>query len=64
MPCGRTSVRMHRILGRTDDMLIIRGVNLFPTQVENVLLKIDGVEPHYQILVDRKGQLDYLGNTS
>jgi phenylacetate-CoA ligase len=58
--CGRTSVRMHRILGRTDDMLIIRGVNLFPSQVENVLLKIDGVEPHYQILVDRKGQLDYL----
>lgn len=58
--CGRTSVRMHRILGRTDDMLIIRGVNLFPSQVEQVLLKIDGVEPHYQILVDRKGQLDYL----
>jgi phenylacetate-CoA ligase len=58
--CGRTSVRMHRILGRTDDMLIIRGVNLFPSQVENVLLKIDGVEPHYQILVDRKDQLDYL----
>lgn len=58
--CGRTTARMHRILGRTDDMLIIRGVNLFPTQVEQVLLKIDGVEPHYQILVDRKGQLDTL----
>lgn len=58
--CGRTSARMHRILGRTDDMLIIRGVNLFPSQVEHVLLKIDGVEPHYQILVDRKDQLDYL----
>lgn len=58
--CGRTSVRMHRILGRTDDMLIVRGVNLFPSQVEQVLLKIDGVEPHYQILVDRKKQLDSL----
>lgn len=59
-PCGRTSVRMHRIMGRTDDMLIVRGVNLFPSQVEQVLLKIDGVEPHYQILVDRKGALDSL----
>lgn len=58
--CGRTSVKMHRILGRTDDMLIIRGVNLFPSQVEHVLLRIDGIEPHYQIIVDRKGQLDYL----
>jgi len=58
--CGRTSVRMHRIMGRTDDMLIVRGVNLFPSQVEQVLLKIDGVEPHYQILVDRKGALDSL----
>lgn len=58
--CGRTSVRMHRIQGRTDDMLIIRGVNLFPTQIEQVLLTIDGVEPHYQILVDRRGQLDTL----
>jgi len=58
--CGRTSVRMHRILGRTDDMLIIRGVNLFPSQVEQVLLRIKGIEPHYQILVDRKDQLDYL----
>jgi len=58
--CGRTSVRMHRILGRTDDMLIIRGVNLFPSQVEQVLLRVDGVEPHYQILVDRRGNLDCL----
>jgi len=58
--CGRTSVRMHRILGRTDDMLIIRGVNVFPSQVEQVLLKIDGVEPHYQLLVERRDQLDYL----
>jgi len=57
--CGRTSVRMHRILGRTDDMLIIRGVNIFPSQVEQVLIEL-GVEPHYQILVDRKGALDFL----
>jgi len=51
---------MHRILGRTDDMLIIRGVNLFPSQVEQVLLRVDGVEPHYQILVDRRDNLDRL----
>ncbi len=56
--CGRTSVRMNRLLGRTDDMLIIRGVNVFPSQIEEVLLRIEGVEPHYQILVDRKGALD------
>jgi phenylacetate-CoA ligase len=58
--CGRTSVRMHRILGRTDDMLIIRGVNVFPSQIEDVLLTIDGVEPHYQLLVDKRGTLDIL----
>jgi len=58
--CGRTSVRMHRLLGRTDDMLIIRGVNIFPSQVEHVLTKMDGVEPHYQLLVDRKDNLDCL----
>ncbi|MCK4597568.1 phenylacetate--CoA ligase, partial [bacterium] len=56
--CGRTSVRMHRLLGRTDDMLIIRGVNVFPSQIEEVLLQIEGVEPHYQLVIDRKGQLD------
>ncbi len=59
-PCGRTSVRMHRILGRTDDMLVIRGVNVFPSQIEQVLLHIDGVEPHYQLIVDRRAQLDDL----
>ena len=59
-PCGRTSVRMHRLLGRTDDMLIIRGVNVFPSQVEHVLTKMEGVEPHYQLLVDRKDNLDCL----
>ena len=52
-PCGRTTVRMHRLLGRTDDMLIIRGVNVFPSQIEHVLMRIEETEPHYQILVDR-----------
>jgi phenylacetate-CoA ligase len=51
--CGRTTVRMHRIMGRTDDLLIVRGVNVFPTQIEQVLLRAEGVEPHYQIVVDR-----------
>ncbi len=58
--CGRTFYRMERITGRTDDMLIIRGVNVFPSQIEHVLLKIEGLEPHYQIVVDRKGTLDEL----
>ena len=58
--CGRTTVRMHRLLGRTDDMLIIRGVNVFPSQIEEVLLKLEGVEPHYQLIVERKGNLDFL----
>ena len=58
--CGRTAVRMHRLLGRTDDMLIIRGVNVFPSQIEEVLLRIDGVEPHYQLVVEREGGLDSL----
>jgi len=56
--CGRTSPRMERVFGRTDDMLIIRGVNVFPSQLEAILLGIEGTEPHYQILVDRKGSLD------
>jgi len=58
--CGRSSVRMHRLLGRTDDMLIIRGVNVFPSQIEEVLLKVEGIEPHYQLVVERKEQLDSL----
>ncbi|MBM9520723.1 phenylacetate--CoA ligase [Desulforhopalus vacuolatus] len=56
--CGRTLVRMAKVTGRTDDMLIIRGVNVFPSQVEHVLMGVEGVEPHYQIVVDRKGNLD------
>ena len=57
-PCGRTMRRMTRVLGRTDDMLIIRGVNVFPQQIETVLFEIEGVAPHYQIVIDRKGALD------
>lgn len=56
--CGRTLVRMGKVTGRTDDMLIIRGVNVFPSQVEHVLVGIDGVEPHYQIIVEREGSMD------
>lgn len=51
--CGRTSVRIHRLLGRTDDLMIIRGVNCFPSQIENVLMRIEGTQPHYQIVIDR-----------
>ena len=56
--CGRTTVRMTKPCGRTDDMLIIRGVNVFPSQVESVLLNIEGVSPHYHITVDRINNLD------
>ena len=58
--CGRTMTRMHRILGRTDDMLIIRGINVFPTQIESALLEIGETEPHYMLVVDRQKQLDEL----
>ncbi len=58
--CGRTLIRMERISGRTDDMLIIRGVNVFPSQIEAVLMEIEGVEPHYQLIVSREGTLDVL----
>jgi len=51
--CGRTTVKMHRLLGRTDDLLIIRGVNVFPSQIEQVLTRIEGTQTHYQIVVDR-----------
>ena len=59
-PCGRTSARIMKIRGRTDDMLIVRGVNIFPSQIEEALLKIEGVAPHYQIVVDRKNNIDTL----
>ena len=59
--CGRTCVRMHRVMGRTDDMLIIRGVNVFPSQIETVLMETEGTEPHYVIVVDREpGAMDAL----
>ena len=59
-PCGRTHLRVARFTGRTDDMLIIRGVNVFPSQVESVLLEMGGTEPHYLLIVDRIGPLDTL----
>jgi len=52
--CGRTMVRMNRITGRSDDMLVVRGVNVFPSQIESVLLEVEGVEPHYLIVIDRR----------
>jgi len=58
--CGRTLVRMEKCKGRSDDMLIIRGVNVFPSQVETVLLNMSEVEPHYLIMVDREGTLDMM----
>ncbi len=58
--CGRTLARMRKVRQRTDDMLIIRGVNVFPSQIEDVLFRIEGVRPHYLIVVDRKHNLDDL----
>jgi len=58
--CGRTTARMSRIKGRTDDMLIIRGVNVFPTQVEHVLMETEGTSPHYLLVVTREASLDTL----
>ncbi|HOV69053.1 MAG TPA: AMP-binding protein, partial [Clostridia bacterium] len=58
--CGRTNVRMAKVQGRSDDMLVIRGVNVFPSQIESVLISIPEVGPHYEIIVDRKGYLDTL----
>lgn len=56
--CGRTTARLSKITGRTDDMLVIRGVNVFPSQIESVLVNIEGLEPHYEIIVYKKGFLD------
>jgi phenylacetate-CoA ligase len=58
--CGRTTARIMKIMGRSDDMLIVRGVNVFPSQIEEVLLEVEGIAPHYQIIVDRKDNIDYL----
>ncbi len=59
-PCGRTSPRISKVLGRTDDMIVVRGINVFPSQIEEVLLAIEGTQPHYQLVVDREGGLDNL----
>ncbi|BCO07959.1 phenylacetate-coenzyme A ligase [Desulfolithobacter dissulfuricans] len=56
--CGRTFTRMQRIIGRSDDMLIIKGVNVFPIQIEKVLFEIEGTEPHYQIVIERENHSD------
>jgi len=58
--CGRTLARMEKTRGRSDDMLIIKGVNIFPTQIEEVLFQIEGCEPHYQLIVDRQNNMDSL----
>jgi phenylacetate-CoA ligase len=58
--CGRSHVRLQRITGRNDDMLIIRGVNVYPSQIEAVLVGLPGVAPHYQLVVERNGSLDEL----
>ena len=58
--CGRTAVRMSRIVGRSDDMLIIRGINVFPSQVESVILEMPEFEPQYMLIVNRENNLDTL----
>lgn len=59
-PCGRTLARMSKVVGRTDDMLSVRGVNVFPTQVESILLDIEHTQPHYLIVLTKRGALDHL----
>jgi len=58
--CGRTTARMHRMMGRSDDMLIIRGVNVFPSQIESILLETEGLTPHYLLVIKREANLDTL----
>ncbi|HOQ68125.1 MAG TPA: phenylacetate--CoA ligase, partial [Candidatus Atribacteria bacterium] len=58
--CGRTLVRMKRVFSRTDDMLIVRGVNVYPSQIESIILSFDGVEPYYQIVLTRESFLDQI----
>ena len=58
--CGRTLARMQRVTGRSDDMLIIRGVNVFPSQIESILIETEGVSPHYLLEIHRDGNLDIL----
>ncbi len=56
--CGRTLIKMDKVSGRSDDMMIIRGVNVFPSQIEAVLISVEGTAPHYQIIIDRQGTMD------
>jgi phenylacetate-CoA ligase len=56
--CGRTLARMGRVLGRTDDLLIIKGVKVYPSQIEAVLVALEGADPHYQIVLERKAAMD------
>jgi len=56
--CGRTHIKMERVLKRSDDMLIIRGINIFPSQIEAILVAIEGLEPQYQLIIDKAGALD------
>ena len=58
--CGRTHARMEKVQGRSDDMLKIRGVNVFPSQIEDVMANIDGISPHYELILTRKNYTDYL----
>jgi phenylacetate-CoA ligase len=57
-PCGRTLIKMENVSGRTDDMIIFKGVNVYPSQVEEILFEFEGVTPHYQIVLTREGALD------
>jgi phenylacetate-CoA ligase len=59
-PCGRSFVRMTKVMGRTDDMIKIKGITVFPSQIESVLSEIEGAEPHFQIILDRKSAVDEL----
>jgi len=58
--CGRTLARMSKVVGRTDDMIVIRGVNIFPSQIESILLDVEHAQPHYQIVLTKQGALDHL----
>ena len=58
--CGRTLARMSKVVGRTDDMIVVRGVNIFPSQIESILLDIEHAQPHYQIVLKKQGALDAL----
>lgn len=59
-PCGRTMIRMTKVLGRSDDMMIIRGVNVYPSQIETALLEVEGILPHYQLVLRKRGVMDEL----